>query len=182
MFVFNPLFTSLPLFPSSPLKFYLANSGFLCFQILVVNGKSGQPVWSYELPYHMRKSDALSVLTSDKKSVFLFWANEKQSLFKSLVSAEFLSLEEAFALKPHYLIIVENKLQLYKGMKNILPILSSFSDFMCFWALKQYFLGKIYFCEYLPGPFFYLNTYTSVISLNQRILPWKLWAIIYHAV
>lgn len=153
--VFNPLFTSLPLFPSSPLKFYLANSVFLCFQILVVDGKSGLPVWSYELPYHMKKSDALSVLTLDKKSVFLFWANEKQSLFKSLVSAEFLSLEEAFALKPHYLIIVENNLQLYKGMKNILPILSSFSDCYVFLELwNNIFWGKyFYFCEYFPGPF-----------------------------
>ncbi|XP_013907722.1 PREDICTED: uncharacterized protein KIAA1467 homolog isoform X1 [Thamnophis sirtalis] len=53
-------------------------------KILVVDGKSGLPVWNYELPYHMRKSDAQSVLTLDKKSVFLFWANEKQSLFKSL--------------------------------------------------------------------------------------------------
>lgn len=161
-----PFFTSLPLTPLPPLKFSLVNSGFICFQILVVDGKSGLPVWNYELPYHMKKSDALSVLTLDKKSVFLFWANEKQSLFKSLVSAEFLSLEEAFALKPHYLIMFENKLQLYKGMKNILPILSSFSDFMCFRDFETIFLGKNYFhfCEYFPGPFLYLNTYTHLSS------------------
>lgn len=140
--VFNPFFhfSSTPP-PPSPLKFYLANSGFLRFQTLVVDGKTGLPVWNYELPYHMRKSDALSVLTLDKKSVFLFWANEKQSLFKSLVSAEFLSMEEAFALKPHYLIMVENKLQLYKGMKNILPILP-FLILCVSGTLKQYFWGK----------------------------------------
>uniref|UniRef100_A0A670XUL2 Family with sequence similarity 234 member B n=1 Tax=Pseudonaja textilis TaxID=8673 RepID=A0A670XUL2_PSETE len=63
-----------------------AQHGNVSRKILVVDGKSGLPVWNYELPYHMRKSDALSVLTLDKKSVFLFWANEKQSLFKSLVS------------------------------------------------------------------------------------------------
>uniref|UniRef100_A0A1W7RGE7 Putative KIAA1467-like protein n=1 Tax=Agkistrodon contortrix contortrix TaxID=8713 RepID=A0A1W7RGE7_AGKCO len=61
-----------------------AQHGNVSRKILVVDGKSGMPAWSYELPYHMRKSDALSVLTLDKKSVFLFWANEKQSLFKSL--------------------------------------------------------------------------------------------------
>ncbi|XP_026559290.1 protein FAM234B [Pseudonaja textilis] len=61
-----------------------AQHGNVSRKILVVDGKSGLPVWNYELPYHMRKSDALSVLTLDKKSVFLFWANEKQSLFKSL--------------------------------------------------------------------------------------------------
>ncbi|XP_058046253.1 protein FAM234B isoform X3 [Ahaetulla prasina] len=61
-----------------------AQHGNVSRKILVVDGKSGLPVWNYELPYHMRKSDALSVLTLDKKSVFLFWANEKQSFFKSL--------------------------------------------------------------------------------------------------
>ncbi|XP_025019165.1 protein FAM234B isoform X2 [Python bivittatus] len=61
-----------------------AQHGNISRKMLVVDGKSGLPVWSYELPYHMRKSDALSVLTLDKKSVFLFWANEKQSVFKSL--------------------------------------------------------------------------------------------------
>ncbi|KAJ7329991.1 hypothetical protein JRQ81_016165 [Phrynocephalus forsythii] len=53
-------------------------------RMLVVDGKSGIPIWTYDLPCHMKKSDALSVLTLDKKSVFLFWANEKQLLFKSL--------------------------------------------------------------------------------------------------
>ncbi|XP_028602223.2 protein FAM234B isoform X2 [Podarcis muralis] len=53
-------------------------------QLLVVDGKSGEKIWSSELPCHMKKTDALSVMTLDKKSVFLFWANEKQSLLKSL--------------------------------------------------------------------------------------------------
>ncbi|XP_054845247.1 protein FAM234B isoform X2 [Eublepharis macularius] len=53
-------------------------------KVLVVDGKSGFPVWNYELPCHMKKSDALSVMTLDRKSVFLFWANEKQPLLKSL--------------------------------------------------------------------------------------------------
>nr|XP_034983905.1 protein FAM234B isoform X3 [Zootoca vivipara] len=53
-------------------------------QLLVVDGKSGEKIWSSELPCHMKKTDALSVMTLDKKSAFLFWANEKQSLLKSL--------------------------------------------------------------------------------------------------
>ncbi|XP_077195377.1 protein FAM234B [Paroedura picta] len=53
-------------------------------KVLVVDGKSGNPVWSYELLCHMKKTDVLSVMTLDRKSIFLFWANEKQPLLKSL--------------------------------------------------------------------------------------------------
>ncbi|KAJ6656320.1 hypothetical protein lerEdw1_003823 [Lerista edwardsae] len=52
--------------------------------LLVVDGKSGIPIWNHSLPCHMKKSDALSVLTLDRKSVFLFWANEKQPFLESL--------------------------------------------------------------------------------------------------
>ncbi|XP_043358619.1 protein FAM234B isoform X4 [Dermochelys coriacea] len=47
-------------------------------KMLVVDGKSGLPVWSYDLPCHMQESDALSVMTLERKSVFLFWADEMQ--------------------------------------------------------------------------------------------------------
>ncbi|XP_062989729.1 protein FAM234B isoform X1 [Elgaria multicarinata webbii] len=60
------------------------NGNNITKKLLVVDGKSGLPIWSYELPCHMKRSDALSVMTLDKKSIFLFWANEKQSLLKSL--------------------------------------------------------------------------------------------------
>uniref|UniRef100_A0A8D0GI60 Family with sequence similarity 234 member B n=1 Tax=Sphenodon punctatus TaxID=8508 RepID=A0A8D0GI60_SPHPU len=53
-------------------------------KVLVVDGKSGFPVWSYELPCHMQKSDALSVMTLDRKSAFLFWADELQPALQSL--------------------------------------------------------------------------------------------------
>ncbi|XP_038623938.1 protein FAM234B [Tachyglossus aculeatus] len=43
-------------------------------KVLVVDGTSGATVWSARLPCHLRESDAVSVLTSDRKSVFLFWA------------------------------------------------------------------------------------------------------------
>ncbi|XP_053112966.1 protein FAM234B [Hemicordylus capensis] len=45
-------------------------------KLLVVDGKSGLPIWSYELPCNLTKSDALSVMTLDRKSVFLFWAEK----------------------------------------------------------------------------------------------------------
>ncbi|XP_067415762.1 protein FAM234B [Emydura macquarii macquarii] len=53
-------------------------------KVLVVDGKSGLPVWSYELPSHMQESDALSVMTLEKKSVFLFWADEMQPASQNL--------------------------------------------------------------------------------------------------
>ncbi|XP_066489734.1 protein FAM234B [Tiliqua scincoides] len=53
-------------------------------KLLAVDGKSGIPIWNHSMPCHMKKSDALSVLTLDRKSVFLFWANEKQPFLESL--------------------------------------------------------------------------------------------------
>ncbi|TFK07309.1 dolichyl-diphosphooligosaccharide--protein glycosyltransferase subunit STT3A [Platysternon megacephalum] len=53
-------------------------------KMLVVDGKSGLPVWSYDLPCHMQESDALSVMTLEKKSVFLFWADEMQPALQNL--------------------------------------------------------------------------------------------------
>lgn len=52
----------------------------------MVDGKSGLPVWNQELPWHRQQLDALSVMTLDKKSVFLFWADEMQPMLRSLVS------------------------------------------------------------------------------------------------
>ncbi|XP_074866858.1 protein FAM234B [Carettochelys insculpta] len=53
-------------------------------KMLVVDGKSGLPVWSHDLPYHMKESDALSVMTLERKSVFLFWAGEMQPALQDL--------------------------------------------------------------------------------------------------
>lgn len=43
-------------------------------QVMVVDGASGSVVWSYSAPCHMERSPATSAVTSDQKSVFLFWA------------------------------------------------------------------------------------------------------------
>ncbi|XP_053798583.1 protein FAM234B isoform X2 [Vidua chalybeata] len=53
-------------------------------KVVVVDGKSGLPVWNQELPWQRQQLDALSVMTLDKKSVFLFWADETQPVLQSL--------------------------------------------------------------------------------------------------
>ncbi|XP_036107202.1 protein FAM234B isoform X2 [Molossus molossus] len=43
-------------------------------KMMVVDGNSGSVVWSYSAPCHMERSPTTSAVTSDQKSVFLFWA------------------------------------------------------------------------------------------------------------
>lgn len=69
--------------PEQPLMLYL----FPCLEVVVIDGKSGIPVWNQELPWQKQQLDALSVMTLDKKSVFLFWADEAQPVLQSLVSS-----------------------------------------------------------------------------------------------
>lgn len=53
-------------------------------KMLVVDGKSGLSIWSYDLPCHLQESDVLSVMTLERKSVFLFWADEMQPELQNL--------------------------------------------------------------------------------------------------
>uniref|UniRef100_A0A8C8YV99 Family with sequence similarity 234 member B n=1 Tax=Prolemur simus TaxID=1328070 RepID=A0A8C8YV99_PROSS len=43
-------------------------------KMMVVDGESGSMVWSYSVPCHMKETPATSAVTSEQKSVFLFWA------------------------------------------------------------------------------------------------------------
>ncbi|XP_003470361.2 protein FAM234B isoform X1 [Cavia porcellus] len=43
-------------------------------KMMVVDGDSGSIVWSYSAPCHMKESPTTSAVTSERKSVFLFWA------------------------------------------------------------------------------------------------------------
>ncbi|XP_037370209.1 protein FAM234B [Talpa occidentalis] len=43
-------------------------------KIMVVDGDSGSVAWSYSVPCHMKETPTTSAVTSDRKSVFLFWA------------------------------------------------------------------------------------------------------------
>lgn len=42
--------------------------------MVVVDGDSGSVTWSHSVPCHMKETPATSAVTSDQKSVFLFWA------------------------------------------------------------------------------------------------------------
>ncbi|NWY05232.1 F234B protein, partial [Nothoprocta ornata] len=53
-------------------------------KVVVIDGKSGFPVWNQEFPWQKQDLDALTVMTLEKKSVFLFWADEGQSLLQTL--------------------------------------------------------------------------------------------------
>ncbi|KAM6216291.1 protein FAM234B [Rhynchocyon petersi] len=43
-------------------------------KVMVVDGYSGSVTWSYSVPCHMKETPTTSAVTSDQKSVFLFWA------------------------------------------------------------------------------------------------------------
>uniref|UniRef100_K7E1Y8 Family with sequence similarity 234 member B n=1 Tax=Monodelphis domestica TaxID=13616 RepID=K7E1Y8_MONDO len=43
-------------------------------KVVVVDGNSGTIIWNSSFSCHMKESAAISVMTSDQKSVFLFWA------------------------------------------------------------------------------------------------------------
>ncbi|XP_006888536.1 PREDICTED: uncharacterized protein KIAA1467 homolog [Elephantulus edwardii] len=43
-------------------------------KMMVVDGSSGSVTWSYSIPCHMKETPTNSAVTSDQKSVFLFWA------------------------------------------------------------------------------------------------------------
>ncbi|XP_058138803.1 protein FAM234B [Dasypus novemcinctus] len=43
-------------------------------KMMVVDGDSGSITWSYSVPCHMKETPTTSAVTSDQKSVFLFWA------------------------------------------------------------------------------------------------------------
>lgn len=43
-------------------------------KMTVVDGSSGSIIWSYSVPCHMKETPTTSAITSDQKSVFLFWA------------------------------------------------------------------------------------------------------------
>lgn len=43
-------------------------------QMMVVDGDSGSVIWNYTVPCHLKRTPTSSAVTSDQKSVFLFWA------------------------------------------------------------------------------------------------------------
>lgn len=55
-------------------------------QMMVVDGASGAIVWSYSIPCNMKETPTTSAITSDQKSVFLFWAEALTGASLSSVS------------------------------------------------------------------------------------------------
>lgn len=53
---------------------------------MVVDGGSGSVVWSHSVPCHMKEIPTTSAITSDQKSVFLFWAEALTAASLSSVS------------------------------------------------------------------------------------------------
>lgn len=100
---------------------------------MVIDGKSGLPVWNQELPWQRQQLDALSVMTLDRKSVFLFWADETQRVLKSLVSTHpFFTLKflwETHATSVLFLLSVKLNLTCKKPVRDIsyFDILTSLS-------------------------------------------------------
>lgn len=91
----------------------------------MIDGKSGLPVWNQELPWQKQQLDALSVMTLDKKSVFLFWADETQPVLRSLVSMHlFFTLRflcEAHAVSVFFPIVIElEPMRMLSGTSHIL--------------------------------------------------------------
>lgn len=52
----------------------------------VVDGGSGSIIWSHSVPCHMKETPTTSAITSDQKSVFLFWAEALTAASLSSVS------------------------------------------------------------------------------------------------
>lgn len=60
------------------------------FQVIVIDGSTSDPLWEQEISWHEheKETEALSLLTTDGKSVFLFWG-EDVVLGNSSVSSGF---------------------------------------------------------------------------------------------
>ncbi|XP_036312365.1 protein FAM234B [Pipistrellus kuhlii] len=76
---------SLPGLPSQPTPGYFTDDQTLDFllqiqdgvgmkKMMVVDGDSGSVIWNYTAPSHLKRTPTTSAVTSDQKSVFLFWA------------------------------------------------------------------------------------------------------------
>lgn len=69
--------------------------------MMVVDGDSGSVTWTYNAPCHMKETPTTSAVTSDQKSVFLFWAEGMSAVSPGSVSGPggwgLLSLGEVIA-------------------------------------------------------------------------------------
>lgn len=74
-------------------------------KMVVVDGDSGSVTWSHSVPCHMKETPATSAVTSDQKSVFLFWAEglSPASLHSDIIlGPEPRSLHHLYLLHPAF--------------------------------------------------------------------------------
>ncbi|XP_020025201.1 protein FAM234B [Castor canadensis] len=74
-------------------------------KMMVVDGSSGSITWSYSAPCHMKETPTTSAVTSDQKSVFLFWAERLSTTSPSsdvTPGAEPPSLHHLYLLHPAF--------------------------------------------------------------------------------
>ncbi|XP_049738473.1 protein FAM234B [Elephas maximus indicus] len=74
-------------------------------KMMVVDGYSGSVTWSYSVPCHMKETPTTSALTSDQKSVFLFWAEGLSTVPPKpdrILGAEPPSLHHLYLLHPAF--------------------------------------------------------------------------------
>ncbi|VTJ60433.1 Hypothetical predicted protein [Marmota monax] len=74
-------------------------------KMMVIDGDSGSIAWSYSAPCHMKDAPTTSAVTSDQKSVFLFWAeglSPASPNSDALMGAEPPSLHHLYLLHPAF--------------------------------------------------------------------------------
>ncbi|KAM5262753.1 protein FAM234B [Ctenodactylus gundi] len=74
-------------------------------KMMVVDGDSGSIAWSYSAPCHMKETPTTSAVTSDQKSVFLFWAEGLSATASSpevVLGAESPGLHHLYLLHPAF--------------------------------------------------------------------------------
>ncbi|XP_053413077.1 protein FAM234B isoform X2 [Nycticebus coucang] len=73
-------------------------------KMMVVDGESGFVTWSYSIPCQMKEAPATSAVTSDQKSVFLFWAEGLaiSSNSDTIIGTEPPSLHHLYLLHPTF--------------------------------------------------------------------------------
>ncbi|XP_029446144.1 protein FAM234B isoform X2 [Rhinatrema bivittatum] len=77
--------------------------------VLVIDGKSGSAVWSSEVPWRRQPCLASSVMTTDRRSAFLFWGEETQPGVNSseqVTRVEPQGRQHLYLLHPSYPMVV----------------------------------------------------------------------------
>nr|XP_033785230.1 protein FAM234B [Geotrypetes seraphini] len=78
-------------------------------KVVVIDGKSGLPVWSSEVPWHRKQCLAASVMTTDRRSAFLFWGEETQpgvNRSEQTTEVKFQEHQHLYLVHPSYPMVI----------------------------------------------------------------------------